>query len=93
MDPTANSKLNDVPVFGCTVYVALDGNGGVRARVANLAGLECTAGSEREALQKLVSTFKQRVSEFVHSETPIPWLEPPTAAEPEEQERFIPVHL
>jgi hypothetical protein len=29
----------------------------------------------------------------MHSETQIPWIEPPTPAEPGEQKRFIPVHL
>ena len=86
-------KPADVPVFSCIVYVSPDAGGGVRARVANLPGLECTAASEREALGKIVPAFKQRVGELMHSETQIPWIEPPTPAEPGEQKRFIPVHL
>lgn len=88
-----HAKPADVPVFNCVVYVSPDADGGVRARVANLPGLGCTAASEREALGKIVTAFKQRVSELMHNETQIPWIEPPTPAEPWEQKRFIPVHL
>ena len=88
-----HSKLADVPVFSCIVYVSPDAGGGVRARVANLPGLGCTAASEREALGKIVPAFKQRVGELIHSETQIPLIEPPAPAEPGEQKRFIPVHL
>jgi hypothetical protein len=65
----------------------------VRARAANLAGLECTAASEREALAKLIPDFKQRVGEFLDRGAPIPWIEPTPPAEPGEQVRFVPVHL
>ena len=91
--PPRHSKPADVPVFDCIAYVSPDADGGVRARVANLPGLECTAASEREALGKLVAAFKQRVSELTQSETPIPWIDPPAPAESEEMQRFIPVHL
>ena len=88
-----HAKSGDVPVFSCIVYVSPSARGGVRVRVANLAGLECTAASEREALAKIVPAFKQRVAELIQSEASIPWIEPPTPAEPGEQKRFIPVHL
>ena len=87
------SKPADIPVFSCIVYVSPTAGGGVRARVANLPRLECTAASEREALGKVVAAFKQRVSELMRSETAIPWTEPPSPAETGEQKRFIPVHL
>jgi hypothetical protein len=87
------AKRVDVPVFNCIVYVSPDAGGGVRARVANLAGLVCTAASEREALGKIVPAFKRRIGEQMHSETQIPWIEPPIPAEAGEQIRFIPVHL
>jgi len=89
----AHSKRADVPVFNCIVYVSQQAGGGVRARVANLPGLECTAASEREALGKIVPAFKQRVGEQMRGETPIPWIDPPNPAEAGEQVRFIPVHL
>jgi hypothetical protein len=85
-------KPADTPVFNCIVYLAVDA-GGMRARVANLPGLECTAAGEREALGKIVTAFKQRVAQLIHSKTPIPWIEPPLPAEPTEQKRFVPVHL
>jgi hypothetical protein len=83
----------NVPVFTCLVYLSPDAGGGVRARVANLSGLGCTAASEREALAKIVSAFKQRVGELTHSEISIPWIDPPAPAGPGEQIRFVPVHL
>jgi len=87
------SKPLDVPVFSCVVYVSSLAEGGVRARVANLPGLEETGTSEREALSKIVAAFKRRVSELIQREAPIPWIEPPSSRKPEEKERLIPVHL
>ena len=87
------SKPTDVPVFNCIVYILPNSDGGVRARVANLPGLECTAASERDALSTIVPAFKQRVGELIRSETPIPWIEPPRPAESEEETRRVPVHL
>ena len=83
----------DVPVFNCIVYVSPAAGGGVRARFANLPGLEVTAASEREALGKIVPAFKRRIVELMQSKTQIPWIDPPAAAEAGEQTRFIPVHL
>lgn len=88
-----NATSADVPVFNCIVYVASDSDRAIRARVANLSGLECTAVSERAALAKIVPTFKQRIIELMQSGVPIPWIEPPSPPEPGEQQRFIPVHL
>ncbi|MEZ6071444.1 MAG: hypothetical protein R3C10_14545 [Pirellulales bacterium] len=81
-----------VPVFNCVVYLA-ETNDSVRARVANLAGLECTAGSEREALAKIVSAFKSRVAELLAAGAPIPWIDPPASPETDERVRYVPVHL
>jgi hypothetical protein len=93
LNVSERSKPVQVPVFNCVVSVLQDAGGGVRARVANLAGLECTAASEREALGKIVPAFKRQVSELMGSGTQIPWIEPPAPAEAAEQKRFIPVHL
>ncbi len=86
-------KPVEVPVFSCIAYLSKTPAGGVHARVANLAGLECDAGTEREALSKIVPAFKQRVAELMASKTPIPWIEPPAAKADDEQVRLIPVHL
>ena len=93
LNVSGRSQPVQVPVFSCLVYISVDASGGVRARVANLPGLECTAGSERAALGKIVPAFKQRIAELMSTGTPIPWIEPPTPAEAGEQIRFIPVHL
>ena len=85
--PAAN-----VPVFNCLVYVSQQ-DGGVKARVANLAGIEYIAGNERAALGQIVPAFKQRLVEYLQGDEPIPWLEPPLPIEPGEQKRFVPVHL
>lgn len=86
-------KPVDVPVFSCVVYVSKNAAGGVHARVANLAGFESDAASEREALSKLVPAFKQRVAELTASKSDIPWIEPPSTKADNEQVRLIPVHL
>lgn len=86
-------KPFEVPVFSCTAYLSKTPDGGVHARVANLAGIEYDAASEREALSKLVLAFKQRVAELTASQVPIPWLEPPSPQLDNEQVRLIPVHL
>lgn len=93
LNVSGRSQPVQVPVFSCIVYVAVDAGGGVRARVANLLGLECTAGSERAALGKIVPAFKKFIAELLHSEKQIPWIDPPTPAEAGEQIRLIPVHL
>lgn len=83
----------DVPVFNCLVYVAAGPDGGVQARVGNLAGLSVEAANEREALAKIIPAFKQQLGELMQSGTPIPWIDPPLDPDPAEQTRFIPIHL
>ncbi|MCR9118757.1 MAG: hypothetical protein NXI22_17615 [bacterium] len=93
--PSLHAKsipLQNVPVFECIVYLQTS-ESGVRARVANLAGLECTADSEMSALRKLVTEFKRTVGELTTQKQPIPWIDPPAPAEPGELKRFVPVHL
>jgi len=92
LEVNSSPPAGDVPVFNCLVYVMATETG-VRARVANLAGFEITAASERTALQKIVPVFKSRVAEIMQSGEPVPWLDPPLAIAPGEQQRFIPVHL
>jgi hypothetical protein len=88
-----DAKPGEVPVFGCVVYVSSVPGVGVRARVATLAGLESTAATERDALRKIVTAFKQCVAEHLRCGTAIPWIDPPVPAESHEQQRLIPVHL
>jgi hypothetical protein len=93
LNVSAASAPVPVPVFNCIVHVMQLPTGGVRARVANLSGLECEAPHERAALATLVKQFKQQVITLMQAGQPIPWIEPPQPAEPGEQQRFIPVHL
>ncbi|MBC8355900.1 MAG: hypothetical protein H8E66_28315 [Planctomycetes bacterium] len=86
-------KPIEVPVFSCIVYVSRTPSGGVHVRVANLDGLESDAGSEREALSKIVPAFKRHVAELTANQTPIAWIDPPSPKADGEQERLIPVHL
>lgn len=87
------SSAIDVPVFSCIVYLRVAEDNQVRARVANLSGIECTASSERAALGTIVPAFKQRIIQLRQDGESIPWIDPPVAADPDEQQRFIPVHL
>ncbi len=83
----------DVPVFNCVVHVLRNENGTVNARVANLPNIACTASSERDALARIVKEFKQVIKQHSEQASPIPWIEPPSLKEANEQSRLIPVHL
>ncbi len=83
----------DVPTFGCVVYVSTLPDGRKKGRVANIAGIEHTAGTEREVLQRIVPDFKKRVSDCLAAGDSIPWIDPILAIDPNEQKRFLPVHL
>lgn len=83
----------EVPVFNCIVRIRASDRGEIRARVANLANLECLASSEREALAKVVGRFKQRMMELTQAKAEIPWIDPPEAAADDEKTLFIAVHL
>ncbi len=85
--------FTNVPVFTCVVHLLRKENGTVQGRVANLPDLVCLAGSERDAMAKVVKEFKQRIGEMVESGSAIPWIEPPALKLSEEVTRLIPVHL
>jgi len=82
-----------VPVFNCIVHVSRNEDGSVNARVANLPNIACSASSERDALARIVKEFKQFAKQFSEQGAPIPWVEPPSPKESNEQSRLIPVHL
>ncbi len=82
----------DIPTFNCLVHIC-SVKGGVRARVANLDGIEITAADERTALSKIVPAFKAKVQQFLAAEETNPWIDPPLQANNEEQTRYIPIHL
>lgn len=88
-----DASTSDVPTFSCIAYVSRNPSGGVTARTANLEGIECTGATEREALGKLVSVFKEEVTDHMKGDQGVPWIDPPVDMEPDEQRRIIPVHL
>jgi len=88
-----NPIHSTVPVFNCIVHVSRNEDGGVSARVANLPNIACSASSERDALARIVKEFKLLVKQFSEQKSPIPWVDPPSPKEPDEQSRLIPVHL
>jgi hypothetical protein len=92
LDITSSSKP-DVPVFACLIYIRDIDNGRVAARVANFAGIELEANTERDALARLSREFKKRVTELSITGEAIPLLDPPLDKDPSERVRSIPVHL
>ena len=84
----------EIPVFNCVVLIGpSEPPHAVRARVANLDGIEFFGRNEREALRQLIPAFKQRLTESRQQGVTIPWIDPPRSAEPHEQVRLIAVHL
>ena len=91
--PLVEGPPVEVPSFGCIVYVKRNTENRVVARVANLAGIEIEAASEREALTKIVPQFKQAIQSHLQSGTAIAWIDPPNPIADGEQKRFLPMHL
>ncbi len=93
-DPLAKMQSPDVPVYNCVVIVSpRDAAGLVHARCATVAGIGAAGRSEREALSQVVAAFKATIGRQLAAELPIPWIDPPAQPEPNEQQRFIAVHL
>jgi hypothetical protein len=63
------------------------------ARVANMAGITAVGNAERELLVLLTKRFKALLQDCLQHNREIPWIDPPEAPLPGEQQRFIPVHL
>lgn len=81
------------PAFGCVVYVGRNDAGRCVGRVANLEGLTAEGSNEREVLASLVKQAKQVLAQYVGDGQPIPWVEPPSPKNDDEQKRFLPLHL
>ena len=82
-----------VPLYKCVVYVRKNEDGTVTGRVANLAGIESSGAAERDVLARITREFKAKMIEMSEAGQEIPWIDPPTPAEENEQVRSIPVHL
>ena len=87
------SERPHVPVFTCIVYVCGNEDGTVSARVANLAGIQIQAATERDALGKVSREFKSQVIQAMEDGVEVEWIEPPEPAADNERVRSIPVHL
>lgn len=93
-ESTCGTSEASVPVFNCIVILTRDqATDRLSARVANLAGIAAEGNAERELLILLTKRFKALVQDCVQNNRPIPWIDPPSALQPGEQQRFIPVHL
>ncbi|WP_166821306.1 hypothetical protein [Thalassoroseus pseudoceratinae] len=83
-----------VPVFDCRVFVSHEGaNGPVVARCVNLPEVKASGPSERDVLRKIVDAFKSIAQDYHSRGEPIPFIETDAKPGPDEQERWIPVHL
>ena len=82
-----------VPTFACLVYLSQNETGTSIARVANLANLEATGASPRDAMMRVCREFKERVRTAHSVGETIEWIDPPMEPKPGEQIRSIPVHL
>ncbi len=80
------------PAFGCIVYLSRQSTG-MKARVANLPGIEATAGDQRALLGKIVQQFKAAVQDPISRGEQPAWIDPPLPKQPDEQKVFLPVHL
>ncbi|MEZ6112886.1 MAG: hypothetical protein R3C99_18025 [Pirellulaceae bacterium] len=84
----------EVPVYNCIVLVGPGETSGVRARVANLAGIETTARTEPRSPATTHSGIQTTIERSSHQ-----WREHPLArsspspADAGEQQRLIAVHL
>jgi hypothetical protein len=93
-ESTCGTGGDSVPVFNCIVILTRDAESGrLRARVANLPGINAEGNAERELLMLLTKRFKAFVQECLQQNRRIPWIDPPDLPLAGEQQRFIPVHL
>lgn len=85
---------SSVPVYDCHILLRKPRGPGERfqARCARAPEVIAEGATERETLQSLVIRFKYFLEEHRKTGT-IPWREPALSPEPDEVERFIPVHL
>ena len=82
-----------VPVFDCHVLLRSTGSGTFEARAANLDGVTGSGPTERDALLAIVREFKSTVEQLVRDGKTVPFRDPPAQPQPDEVERWIPVHL
>ncbi|PHS11823.1 MAG: hypothetical protein COA78_09040 [Blastopirellula sp.] len=91
--PIPISAAQEIPVYSCCVLVRKSEGSGYHARVANLADITVQGSSERDVLQKITTTIKSSLKNWVQSGGTIPWVDPPAEKLESEQERFLAIHL
>ncbi|MGY8768246.1 MAG: hypothetical protein ACKVH8_07435 [Pirellulales bacterium] len=91
--PIPISSAQSIPVYSCCVLVRKSDGSVYHARVANLADITVQGKSERDVLQKITTTIKTALSNWVQAGTPVPWIDPPAEKLESEQERFLAIHL
>ncbi len=90
----SGSVRGSPPVYNCHAILSTpDAEGWLTARCSNLPGLVVRGKSQREALAALVAAFKAEVSRHAAAGQAIPWSESPVKPAPDEQQRWIAVHL
>ncbi|SMP43881.1 hypothetical protein SAMN06265222_1011020 [Neorhodopirellula lusitana] len=92
MLPTTDSEAPP-PAFGIVVYLSKTAEGQVRGRVANLPDLVHEGASEPGVLGKIVPMCKAVLQKAVQAGEQPPWIDPPLEKQPDEQRRFLPMHL
>lgn len=94
--PLPQVSINDcspVPVFNCHIALRKDSKTGrISGRVANFQGIEAVGTSERDILRSLSKQFKEAVQKHHEADEKIPLIETPQI-QPDEVERFLPIHL
>lgn len=89
-----NEESGNVPVYNCHACLSPpDAEGWIAARSCNLPEVVARGKTQREALTALVAAFKAAVSRYRAAGRAIPWVESPSKPAPDEQERWIAVHL
>jgi len=93
-DSSCGGGPGSVPVYNCIVILTRDAQTGkTQGKVANVAGIDGAASSERDLLFLLTRKFRELLQTCSRENRPIPWLDPPATPGPGEQQRFIPIHL
>lgn len=93
--PISDGPNSPPPVYDCRAILTLPTGADhtYYAVAANLSEITGKGATERDCLRDLVTKFKARLQEFHAAGESIPWTDPPIAANPGQQMRWIPVHL
>lgn len=92
-DLPIHADNQSVPVYDCHVIIKKNEvDGRWSGFVSNLPSVTATALNERDLLRSISTQFKARLVQFAHEKQEIPW-QADQKPRPDEQQRWIPVHL